>query len=74
MLKTEELSLDSVKQFYLDCDSERQKFEILVQLYSLLVVGQSIIFVQVSGPLFVGRSCTDGQLSDVTRRIQWPVA
>lgn len=46
MLKTEELSLDSVKQFYLDCDSEKHKFEILVQLYSLLVVGQSIIFVQ----------------------------
>lgn len=46
MLKTEELSVDGIKQFYLDCASEQQKFEILVQLYSLLTVGQSIIFVQ----------------------------
>jgi ATP-dependent RNA helicase DDX19/DBP5 len=47
MLKTEELSVEGIKQFYLDCTSEAQKFEVLVQLYSLLTVGQSIIFVQV---------------------------
>jgi ATP-dependent RNA helicase DDX19/DBP5 len=47
MLRTEELSVEGVKQFYLDCASEQQKFEVLVQLYSLLTVGQSIIFVQV---------------------------
>ncbi|KAG8818771.1 RNA helicase required for poly(A+) mRNA export [Serendipita sp. 399] len=46
MLRTEELSVEGVKQFYLDCTSEAQKFEVLVQLYSLLTVGQSIIFVQ----------------------------
>jgi ATP-dependent RNA helicase DDX19/DBP5 len=46
MLKTEELSVDGIKQFYLDCTSEQHKFDILVQLYSLLTVGQSIIFVQ----------------------------
>ncbi|PVG04372.1 putative DBP5-ATP-dependent RNA helicase of the DEAD-box family [Serendipita vermifera] len=46
MLRTEELSVEGVKQFYLDCASEQQKFEVLVQLYSLLTVGQSIIFVQ----------------------------
>lgn len=46
MLKTEELSVDGIKQFYMDCTSEQQKFEVLVQIYSLLTVGQSIIFVQ----------------------------
>jgi ATP-dependent RNA helicase DDX19/DBP5 len=47
MLKTEELSVEGIKQFYMDCTSEQQKFEVLVQIYSLLTVGQSIIFVQV---------------------------
>jgi len=46
MLKTEELSVEGIKQFYMDCTSEQQKFEVLVQIYSLLTVGQSIIFVQ----------------------------
>lgn len=49
MLKTEELSVEGIKQFYMDCTSEQQKFEVLVQIYSLLTVGQSIIFVQVRG-------------------------
>jgi ATP-dependent RNA helicase DDX19/DBP5 len=47
MLKTEELSVEGIKQFYMDCTSEQQKFEVLVQIYSLLTVGQSIIVVQV---------------------------
>lgn len=57
MLKTEELSVDGIKQFYLDCTSEAQKFEVLVELYSLLTVGQSIIFVQVSHLLLRQLDC-----------------
>ncbi|OZJ03424.1 hypothetical protein BZG36_03583 [Bifiguratus adelaidae] len=45
-LKQEELSVDAIKQFYMDCHSERQKFDTLVSLYSLLTIGQSIIFVR----------------------------
>ncbi|KAL8284223.1 hypothetical protein RQP46_004972 [Phenoliferia psychrophenolica] len=43
-LKKEEVSLDAIKQFFMDCSDENQKFEVLVELYSLLTVGQSIIF------------------------------
>lgn len=44
-LKTEELSVEGIKQFYMDCKSEDQKFEILSAIYGLLTIGQSIIFV-----------------------------
>lgn len=43
-LKQEELSVDLIKQFYMDCDSEEHKYTVLVDLYSLLTIGQSIIF------------------------------
>ncbi|OMH81636.1 ATP-dependent RNA helicase dbp5 [Zancudomyces culisetae] len=45
-LKAEELTVAGIKQFYMDCKSEEHKFEILVSLYSLLTIGQSIIFVR----------------------------
>ncbi|KAG4306133.1 hypothetical protein PORY_000121 [Pneumocystis oryctolagi] len=45
-LKTEELSLDGIKQLYMDCRDEQHKYEVLVELYSLLTIGQSIIFVR----------------------------
>ncbi|TFK33212.1 P-loop containing nucleoside triphosphate hydrolase protein [Crucibulum laeve] len=45
-LQKEELSVDSIRQFYMDCRNEEHKYDILVQLYSLLTVGQSIIFCQ----------------------------
>ncbi|PWN35704.1 ATP-dependent RNA helicase DBP5 [Meira miltonrushii] len=43
-LKQEELSVDAIKQLYMDCKSEEHKYEVLVDLYSLLTIGQSIIF------------------------------
>ncbi|KAG8932828.1 RNA helicase required for poly(A+) mRNA export [Tulasnella sp. 419] len=43
-LKREELSVEGIKQFYMDCKSESHKYEVLVQLYNLLTIGQSIIF------------------------------
>ncbi|KAF9174823.1 RNA helicase required for poly(A+) mRNA export [Mortierella sp. AD010] len=50
-LKPEELSVDGIKQFYVDCRSQmrenkNRKYDILVGLYSLLTVSQSIIFVK----------------------------
>ncbi|KAG4303608.1 hypothetical protein PCANB_000067 [Pneumocystis canis] len=45
-LKTEELSLDGIKQLYMDCKDEEHKYDVLVELYSLLTIGQSIIFVR----------------------------
>ncbi|KAH8117912.1 DEAD-domain-containing protein [Phellopilus nigrolimitatus] len=45
-LKKEELSVEGIKQFYMDCKDEDSKYEILVQIYNLLTVGQSIIFTK----------------------------
>jgi ATP-dependent RNA helicase DDX19/DBP5 len=46
-LQKEELSVDGIRQFYMDCRDEEHKYDILVSLYSLLTIGQSIIFCQV---------------------------
>lgn len=43
-LKTEELSVEGIKQLYMDCDSEEHKYDVLLELYGLLTIGQSIIF------------------------------
>ncbi|KAG8748098.1 RNA helicase required for poly(A+) mRNA export [Ceratobasidium sp. 414] len=43
-LKQEELSVEGIKQFYMDCKSEEHKYDVLVDLYSLLTIGQSMIF------------------------------
>ncbi|THV07259.1 DEAD-domain-containing protein [Dendrothele bispora CBS 962.96] len=45
-LQKEELSVDSIRQFYMDCKDEEHKYEILTTLYTLLTIGQSIIFCQ----------------------------
>lgn len=45
-LKQEELNVDGIKQLYMDCDSEQHKFEVLCELYGLLTIGSSIIFVE----------------------------
>jgi ATP-dependent RNA helicase DDX19/DBP5 len=39
--------VEGIKQLYLDCASEEDKYRTLVQLYGLLTVGSSIIFVKV---------------------------
>jgi len=44
-VKKEDLTLDQIKQFYINCKSEEKKFQILCDIYGILTVGQSIIFV-----------------------------
>ena len=46
-LKKEELSVEGIKQFYMDCKDLNHKLEILTAIYGLLTIGQSIIFVRV---------------------------
>lgn len=46
-LRQEELSVDGIKQLYMKCTDEAHKFQVLVDLYGLLTIGQSIIFVNV---------------------------
>lgn len=63
-LKPEELSVEGIKQFYVDCRSQskenrNQKYDILVGLYSLLTVSQSIIFVKVRILLVLRLCCSE---------------
>lgn len=52
-LQQNELSVEGIRQFYMDCKNEEHKYDILVSLYSLLTIGQSIIFCRVSGHWFL---------------------
>ncbi|KAG0091311.1 RNA helicase required for poly(A+) mRNA export [Podila epicladia] len=44
-LQVRHLVLKSIKAFYLDCENEDDRFDMLVALYSLVSVSQSMIFV-----------------------------
>ncbi len=44
-IKEEEITLDGIQQFYIDCTKEEWKFETIMDLYKALVIAQSIIFV-----------------------------
>ena len=47
-LAHEELTVEGIKQLYLDCPSDTDKYDALVKLYGLMTIGSSIIFVRVS--------------------------
>ena len=46
-LRHEELTVEGIKQLYMDCASENDKYDVLVKLYGLMTIGSSIIFVKV---------------------------
>ena len=46
-LKHEELTVEGIKQLYLECPSVQEKYDCLVRLYGLMTIGSSIIFVKV---------------------------
>ena len=39
--------MDGIKQLYLDCPTEEDKYNALVRLYGMMTIGSSIIFVRV---------------------------
>jgi ATP-dependent RNA helicase DDX19/DBP5 len=45
-LKRQELSLEKVAQFYVQCGAEANKFQVLDDIYGYLGTGKSVIFVQ----------------------------
>jgi ATP-dependent RNA helicase DDX19/DBP5 len=45
-LQHEELTVEGIKQLYIDCSNDEDKYQTLVNLYGLLTVGSSIIFVK----------------------------
>ncbi|CCE64945.1 hypothetical protein TPHA_0J01230 [Tetrapisispora phaffii CBS 4417] len=44
-LQRNEVNVSAIKQLYMDCDNETHKYEVLTELYGLLTIGSSIIFV-----------------------------
>ncbi|WVR09609.1 hypothetical protein IAU60_006681 [Kwoniella sp. DSM 27419] len=43
-LKKEDVTVDAIKQLYMECDGESQKYEALSMLYDCMSIGQSIVF------------------------------
>jgi ATP-dependent RNA helicase DDX19/DBP5 len=71
-LKRNELAVDSIRQFYMDCRNENHKYDILVSLYHLLTIGQSIIFCQVRLFIIVLTCVSSFLVSIVIRQIGYP--
>ena len=44
LVKTEELTLEGIKQFFIDVEENKYKFDTLCELYGLLTINQSIIY------------------------------
>lgn len=44
-LKPEELSLDKIQQYFIDCKNEEGKFKILSDIFGFISVGSTVIFV-----------------------------
>lgn len=47
-LRREEESLDNIRQFYVQCQDQEDKFVALSNIYGAISIGQSMIFCAVS--------------------------
>ena len=47
-LKRSEESLSNIKQYFVWCHGEKEKFVALTNLYGVLTIGQCIVFCHVS--------------------------
>lgn len=45
LVKSEEVTLDGIRQFYVDCGRDEFKLDVLKDLYETLTVSQSVIFI-----------------------------
>lgn len=45
-LKVEELSVKGIRQMYLDCQNDEEKYAALLKFYGLMTIGSSVIFVK----------------------------
>ncbi|KAF2725808.1 DEAD-domain-containing protein [Polychaeton citri CBS 116435] len=45
-LEAQQLTVKGIKQMYLDCSSDEEKYEALVKFYGLMTIASSIIFVK----------------------------
>ncbi|AET40233.1 ATP-dependent RNA helicase DBP5 Ecym_5488 [Eremothecium cymbalariae DBVPG len=45
-LERNEVNVEAIRQLFMDCNDEKHKFQVLCDLYGLMTIGSSIIFVQ----------------------------
>lgn len=46
-LRREEESLDNIKQYYVMCKNEKEKYRAITNIYGVVTIGQAMIFCQV---------------------------
>jgi ATP-dependent RNA helicase DDX19/DBP5 len=46
-LKREQESLDNIKQYYVKCNNQDEKYQAISNIYGVITVGQAIIFCHV---------------------------
>lgn len=46
-LRRDQESLDNIKQYYVQCQNQEQKYQAIQNIYGVITVGQAIIFCQV---------------------------
>lgn len=47
-LKREEESLDNIKQYYVQCNNQDEKYQAIANIYGVVTIGQAMIFCHVS--------------------------
>lgn len=52
-LKREEETLDTIKQYYVICNSKEEKFQALCNIYGAITIAQAMIFCHVSTTSFI---------------------
>jgi ATP-dependent RNA helicase DDX19/DBP5 len=73
-LERHELTMKGIKQIYMDCKDEEDKYRILVDLYHTMCVGSSIVFVKVCGPLKIPDHRSKGSFRSETMPTRLPNA
>lgn len=51
LLKEQE-SLDNIKQYYVKCKNQDEKYQAIQNIYGVITVGQAIIFCHVSSRVY----------------------
>ena len=47
-LRREEESLENIKQYYVHCNTQEDKYQAIANIYGVLTIGQAMIFCHVS--------------------------
>ena len=57
LVKRDELTLEGIKQFYVNVEREDWKLDTLCDLYETLAITQSVIFANTRRKVWLGPSC-----------------